>query len=133
MSSTIVKSIIGLILVAGIGLGGWYFIHIIDSRAACKSDLAQLSHAVKMTTNNAKREQRTADLAAINQAEEMAKRFMLEAQAAQSANRAIKVTLATRTAARIKAESKSTAAKAQGAMCLAPAIRKAEGFKTTCP
>lgn len=133
MSSTIVKSIIGLILVAGLGLGGWYVIHIINDRAECKSDLAQLRHTEAKASQSAADAQKAADVAAIREAEETAKRFMLEAQAAQSENRAIKATLSQRTARRIAAESKSTAAKAQGAMCLAAALRKAEGFKPSCP
>ena len=124
------KSALVLILLSGAGLYGWWEHHEANRYHA---QVISFRQAERDATTQAKAAQAAADAAAVRSANETAADSARKAQAALSAASAYKARIGMLTGALSAAEAASTSAKAQGALCLDPAIRKAEGFKPSCP
>jgi len=137
MTGTVAKLIGGAFAVVALGVAIWLGVRfemgLIDSRATCRSDLAQLQAKEQNAADSARAQQLSADRRAVQAMAAYARERASAAASARAAASAATARIASYRAALAHAESASSSARAQAALCLDPAIRQSQGFAKQCP
>lgn len=132
MSGLLAKLVGGAVAAGLLGLGVWYFVHVLETRATCYATVSSFKATEAAAAASARSAQKKADAADLKGARLQLAQTRQQLADARSVASGLQDTVNRLRGSLAAAERASASAMAQGTACLDPAIRAAEGFAPVC-